>query len=222
MRAPGPRGANKDSFACLTLVASKRSRARRIKNPRRWPPQTDRPSGMTCKFSSRRGENLVLRPSCSCVEADITALVPRNTKVNADSSKYQCFASTPVYARLAPMKWLSAFRRALACLALLGLVLSPLAWPVATMDSGGTAQSAEIAAAPAADMAEMDCCPDAAPKQPCAKICPLLAMCMAKTFPSPVCATGPALLTVAHVVIPGDVARLHGLDRAPPPRPPNA
>lgn len=121
------------------------------------------------------------------------------------------------------MKGLSAFRHALACLAVLGLVLSPLAWPVATMESGGMAQSAALAAAPASDMAEMDCCPDAAPKQPCAKICPLLAMCMAKTFQNAAYTTAPAVvLTLAHAVIPGDGARLHGLDRAPPPRPPNA
>jgi hypothetical protein len=120
------------------------------------------------------------------------------------------------------MKWLLTIRHVLAGLALLGLVLSPLASPLTTMDSGGMAQGSDVAGN-TTDMTDMPCCPDGTPKPTCAKVCPLMAMCMAKTFQSASYASGPVVvLTLAHTVIPRDDARLHGLAQAPPPRPPDA
>ena len=121
------------------------------------------------------------------------------------------------------MKLLLTIRHVLATLALLGLVLSPLAWPVMAMDSGGMAQGVDMAGNAATDMTDMPCCPDGAPKPDCAKVCPLLAMCMAKTFQSTPYASGPVrALTIAHTVLPRDDAKLHGIAQAPPPRPPDA
>jgi hypothetical protein len=110
--------------------------------------------------------------------------------------------------------------RVLTGLALLGLVLSPVARPAMAMATGAVAQ-ADIAA-PAMDMADMPCCPDSAPKPDCAKDCPLMATCMGKTLQSAPHTSAP-LVTYARasIVIPRNDARPDGFAQPPPPRPPD-
>lgn len=111
--------------------------------------------------------------------------------------------------------------RALTGLALLGLILSPVARPAMAMAPDPVEQT-DIAAAAAMDMADMPCCPDKAPKPDCAKDCPLMGMCMGKTLQSaPHAATPFVSYARARVVIPRNDAKLDGLAQAPPPRPPD-
>jgi hypothetical protein len=113
----------------------------------------------------------------------------------------------------------------LTVLAVLGLLLSPLARPTlamaSSMDVGAMAQG-DTAAHAAMDMADMPCCPDSAPKSDCAKDCPLMALCGANTFQSAPHATGPVVsLARARTVVPGNDASLDGFAQAPLPRPPD-
>ena len=114
------------------------------------------------------------------------------------------------------MKRLLTIRGLLASLALLGLMLAPLARPV-------MATHADMAAHAAMDMGDMPCCPDGAAKQDCAKDCPLMALCMVKVFQSAPHATAPVILTVsARIGLLANDANLHGFAQAPLPRPPDA
>src|SRR5215212_10437972 len=70
--------------------------------------------------------------------------------------------------------WL-ILRRLLPILAIMGLVVAPLAAP--------TAASAMARASTAAMADDMPCCPHEKPAMPdCAKACPLMAICLAKCF----------------------------------------
>ena len=110
---------------------------------------------------------------------------------------------------------LSAIRYLFAALAILGLILAPIATPAAAMPAG---MSDEASMAMPADM---PCCPDQAPMPGCGKDCPLMAACSAPS----VCDTprGAVLavpLVLASLVVPGNDAGLRGLRERPPPRPP--
>ena len=122
------------------------------------------------------------------------------------------------------MKRFITIRSVLAILALLGLVLSPVARPAmaaaSIVDLGAAVQGGMTPDA-AIDMAEMPCCPDGAPKPDCAKDCPLLSLCMGKTFQSEVQGTGAPVSLVRARAVPND-AKLRGFAQAPPPRPPDA
>jgi hypothetical protein len=114
------------------------------------------------------------------------------------------------------MKRLLTIRGVLAGLALLGLLLSPLARPVMA-SQGDLVAHAEI------DMADMPCCPDGAAKPDCAKDCPLMALCMAKAFESAPHPTAPVISTLSgHIGLLANDANLHGFAQAPLPRPPDA
>jgi hypothetical protein len=115
--------------------------------------------------------------------------------------------------------------RAFALLAIVGLILAPLAQPAMAMPfemQGGISQHAAADAEMGMAMADnMPCCPDKTPD--CGKDCPLMALCMVGVLQA--APHGPALfvpLTLASVILPSDDAGRSGLAQAPPPRPPKA
>ena len=123
---------------------------------------------------------------------------------------------------LAVVKRRFTIRHLLAALALLGLVLGPMAAPTMampmSMDTAASAATADM------DMADgMPCCPDTPAKSDCAKVCPFMAVCAGLIFQG---LTSSAILTVPTallaVISPRDDAKLSGLGEAPPPRPPKA
>jgi hypothetical protein len=112
-------------------------------------------------------------------------------------------------------------RHLLAALAWLGLVLAPLATPVAAMSMEMAAAGVESSSM---DMPEgMPCCPDQPAKPDCAKDCPFMAVCAGTVFPA---MSGGASLSVplalSAVIAPRDDAKLSGLAQGPPARPPKA
>ena len=117
------------------------------------------------------------------------------------------------------MKHGFTIRHLFAALALLGLVLGPMAAP--TM---GMSMDMAASAMTDVDMSDaMPCCPDSPAKSDCAKVCPFMAVCARLIFLG--LASG-ATLTVPTallaVIAPRDGAKLSGLGEAPPPRPPKA
>jgi len=106
----------------------------------------------------------------------------------------------------------------LAALAMLGLVLAPLARPAMAMPAGLMAMAGDHTAM---DMsADMPCCPDNAPVPDCAKDCPLMALCMAGTVLNLPASVGLLPPKLANVVLPTNETGLPGLNHGPPPRPP--
>ena len=110
--------------------------------------------------------------------------------------------------------WL-ILRRLLSVLAIVGLVVAPLAAP------GAASAMARASTAAMAD--DMPCCPHEKPAMPdCAKACPLMAICLAKCFQNiPVAgASLSAPLIVAERIAPANEAQGESLPQAPLPRPP--
>lgn len=110
-------------------------------------------------------------------------------------------------------------RHFLAALAWLGLILAPLATPVAMAASlEMTVVSVEIASM---DMPEgMPCCPDAQKKPDCGKECPFMALCSGMAFP-PIAGVALAIpVNLSVVMAPHNDAGLGGLAHGPPARPP--
>jgi hypothetical protein len=110
--------------------------------------------------------------------------------------------------------WL-ILRRLLPILAIMGLVVAPLAAPMPA--------AAMARASPAAMADDMPCCPHENPAMPdCAKACPLMAICLAKCFQNvPVAgASISALRIVAEQIVPANEAQGESLPQAPLPRPP--
>jgi hypothetical protein len=112
-------------------------------------------------------------------------------------------------------------RHLFAALAMLGLVLGPMAAP--TM---ATPMSMDMATSAASDMDMSDgmpCCPGQPAKPDCAKDCPFMAVCAGTVFPA---MSGGATLSVPlallAVIAPRDDAKLSGLAQGPPARPPKA
>jgi hypothetical protein len=110
---------------------------------------------------------------------------------------------------------LSAIRYLFAALAIVGLILAPIASPAAAMPA---AMSDDASMAMPADM---PCCPDQAPMPGCGKDCPFMAVCSAPS----VCDTPRGMVlavppVLAGLVDPGHDAGLNGLNQRPPPRPP--
>jgi hypothetical protein len=126
----------------------------------------------------------------------------------------------------AVVKYRLAISRLLTLLALVGLVLGPLARPAMSMSSPQAAVMDDHATGTVMNgqaMAEMPCCPDEAPKSDCAKDCPLMALCTATGIQF--FAAAPALnLPTMHSVQfrPDRAAELRGLAERPPPKPPKA
>jgi hypothetical protein len=124
------------------------------------------------------------------------------------------------------MKLLTALRRLLSGLAVLGLILAPLAPPAMAMgvNSPAVMSDHETMAGDAAMAmpAGMPCCPEKAPMPDCAKDCPLMALCMTNFVPAlPTAGTGQfVVFKLASVVIPRNDPDVGSLTQAPPHRPP--
>src|SRR4051812_43519316 len=107
--------------------------------------------------------------------------------------------------------WL-ALCRLLPILAIVGLVMAPLAAPAAAAAMTGTSTAAMTD--------DMPCCPKP-PMPDCAKACPLMAVCLAKCFQNvSIVGAVTAPLIVAERIVPPDEAQWDSLPQAPPPRPP--
>ena len=120
----------------------------------------------------------------------------------------------------------ATIRRILPALAIVGLVLAPVAQPVMAMPVdiqatvSGHAEMLDHAAMTMPD--GMPCCPHEQQKPDCGKDCPLMAMCTA-----PLYSTLPrfafSMPGIPHnVVTLRDDRMLHSLSQRPPPRPPKA
>jgi hypothetical protein len=127
----------------------------------------------------------------------------------------------------------------LALLAVVGLMLAPLAHATMAMGTADDVMPGHVMADHAAPdhgmlmadmgavagmemtglMADMPCCPHKAPVPDCGGDCPFMALCSAMPFGVPLVslAVPPA---EAGVVRPGDQSGLTGLTRPPPRRPP--
>ncbi len=123
------------------------------------------------------------------------------------------------------MKRRLTIRHLLAALALLGLVLGPMAAPTMAMPIS-TDMAASAVTDMKADMKMSDglpCCPDSPAKPDCQKVCPFMAVCAGLVFPG--LASGATLAVptaLLAVIAPRDDAKRNGLGQAPPPRPPKA
>ncbi len=114
--------------------------------------------------------------------------------------------------------WL-ALRRVLPVLAILGLVFAPFTAPAV---AGGMNATMAMTAADDMAMAEdMPCCPPEKPVMPdCMKACPLLTLCLAKTFAGVSYAEAvPFRIGIAESFLPGNDAPPETLAQGPPPRP---
>jgi hypothetical protein len=113
------------------------------------------------------------------------------------------------------MKTLSAIRRLISILAIVGLAVGPLARPAAA------SHQPMVDHAAMAMPEDMPCCPKKAPMPDCGKDCLFMAMCATQFFCNAV--SGAALiipLGLASVLSPGNDTDLAGLSQGPPPRPP--
>ena len=106
--------------------------------------------------------------------------------------------------------------KSLAALAVLGLLLAPVARPAmaATMQAAADHSAMEMAA-------DMPCCPEQGPAKDCAKDCPLMATCMAGGLQAlPPVARLFIAPKAAGVLLAGNDADPAGLGTGPPQRPP--
>lgn len=121
----------------------------------------------------------------------------------------------------AGVKLWSFLARLLSILAILSLLIAPMAAPAAAamMDAAPTAGMDETAGM----SKDMPCCPDQKPTLPgCQKSCPLMMLCNAKCFPGSLAtgASSAALFTLVAALAPWDDAAPKLLAEPPPPRPP--
>lgn len=127
---------------------------------------------------------------------------------------------------IATVKLCTVVSRLLSILAVVSLLIVPMAAP----SVAAAAPSVAMAAAPAGAMEDMactsdgmPCCPHEKPAVPdCPKSCPLAALCVTGCLPdAPVSgASIPARFAVADVKSPGDDVDPERLTEPPPPRPP--
>lgn len=118
------------------------------------------------------------------------------------------------------MRLVLVLRHMLPALAVMGLLVAPIARSASAVPSAPTAAAVEDATA---SMPEgMPCCPDETPASDCAKNCPLLAICMSPCMQS-FAATGLSIpYRLAGLVAPDNDSRLEGLGQPPPGKPPKA
>ena len=104
--------------------------------------------------------------------------------------------------------------RLLAIFLIAGLALAPFSVP-ANAVRGATTAMVEMSA-------DMPCCPDKSAPMDCDQ-CPLMAICMFKTFyePSPTGVIEVQPITV-RMLAPGSDPQAEGLNYLPPPRPPRS
>jgi len=117
------------------------------------------------------------------------------------------------------VKLLICIRFLLCGLALLGLVVAPLARPTMAMPSGMMSMAGDHAAMDIP--ADMPCCPDKAPVSDCAKDCPLMALCTTGSVLNLPASAGLLMpLKLASLAFPANDTDLASLNHGPPPRPP--
>src|SRR5262245_41643359 len=122
------------------------------------------------------------------------------------------------------MRLVPTLRLVLPLLAVIGLLVAPIARSALAMPAASHAQSSMAAAEDVmASMPEgMPCCPDEAPSSDCAKNCPLLAICMSPCMQS-LAAIGLLIpYRLAGRIAPGNDSHLERLGQPPPGRPPKA
>jgi len=124
------------------------------------------------------------------------------------------------------MSFSAAIRRMLPALAVVGLVLAPVARPAMAMPTDmNPAMSGHAEAADQVAMAMPDgmpCCPHEQQKSDCGKDCPLMAMCVAPLHSTLPDYSFSMPVVQGYVVALCDDRTLDSLSQAPPPRPPKA
>jgi hypothetical protein len=121
------------------------------------------------------------------------------------------------------VKTLSAIRSLLAILAIVGLVLGPIAKPAMAMPTPmHTGVASDQAMVDEAAMPEdMPCCPKKSPIPDCGRDCVFMAMCATQFLCNAVQPAGLVTpLGLATVFFPGNDTDVAGLSQGPPPRPP--
>jgi hypothetical protein len=119
---------------------------------------------------------------------------------------------------------LSTIRRLLAILAIVGLVLGPIARPAmampASMHTGAASDQAMVDEAAMTMPEDMPCCPKKSPVPDCGRDCPFLAMCTMQFCNTVQAACLVVPLGMTRVFLPGNDSDVAGLSQGPPPRPP--
>src|SRR5436305_13861678 len=122
------------------------------------------------------------------------------------------------------MKLLSAIRSLLGMLAIIGLVVGPIARPAMAMPAAlPTAVASNPATVDEAAMAmpeDMPCCPKKSPIPDCGIDCLFMAMCAMQFLCNAVQAAGLVMpLGMASIFSPGNDTDVAGLSEGPSPRP---
>jgi hypothetical protein len=121
------------------------------------------------------------------------------------------------------VKLLIAISRLLCLVAVLGLVVAPLARPAAAQPGAMPSTSMDVAATDS-EMAMpegMPCCPEKAPVPDCAKSCPLMALCLSVTVSTlPSGTILPMQIRQSQSIPFLQGVELLGLGCGPPTRPP--
>ena len=126
---------------------------------------------------------------------------------------------------LSRVKTLTASRRLLATLAIVGFILGPIAKPAmampAPMHTGVASDQAMVDEATMAMPEDMPCCPKKSPVPDCGRDCLFMAMCAVQFLCNAVQAAGLVIpLGMASVFSLGNDTDMAGLSQGPPPRPP--
>jgi hypothetical protein len=120
------------------------------------------------------------------------------------------------------VKTLYAICGLLAILAIVGLVVGPIAKPAMAMPY--PVHTGAASGEPDATMAmpeDMPCCPTKAPIPDCCKDCLFMGMCATQFLCDAVPGAGFVLpFGLASVILPGNDMDVAGLSQRPPPRPP--
>lgn len=113
--------------------------------------------------------------------------------------------------------------RFFAWLAVVGLLLAPIARPAMATNAPTSMDGAAAADSATADaMDQMPCCPGKPSLPDCAKDCPLMALCVTAPLYF-VSQTGLIIpLAIASIMLPGASPELASVADAPPRRPPKA
>jgi hypothetical protein len=117
------------------------------------------------------------------------------------------------------MTSLCTIGRLLGLLAIIGLVVAPIAGAEVALPNEATAMVDDSAMGMSQDM---PCCPKKAPTPDCSKDCPLMAICATQLPCNAVQGLGLLIpLKLAGLLFPGNESDVAGVSQSPPLRPPN-
>jgi len=118
----------------------------------------------------------------------------------------------------------SAIAHCLALIALIGLMLAPIAQPAVAMPAAVQGTMGQAMAGDPLDVApgDMPCCPQTPSVPDCDKNCPFMAVCGSTVIHEASETSLSVPLTVIAIVLPGDQSALVSLAHAPPRKPPKA